>query len=627
MFFTIMLHAQIFKELNLNAGGLSSALDLVEKSTITSLKLTGTIDSRDFRTMRDSMPVLSVIDLEGTTVKAYSGTMGTSGDDIISYAQDRVPGYAFKNPNSSYGKAGLTSVILPSSITLIGENAFAYCQEITSVVMPSSVDSIGFCAFQYCGLMDLGSLPSSLVFIGGSAFMNCTALSNLDIPASVISIGNNCFYGCNGLSSIHIPASVTSIEAPAFPGCTGNVTVDPGNNDYSAIDGVLYNKDNTLLIHCPASKTGSFAIPASVKTIENSAFYNCKDLTEITIPLSVTALRESAFLGCNAWDPINIPASVISVGFFAFNDCTGNISVNNDNPEFSSLEGLLFDKTQSRILYCPQSKTGSYIIPSTVTTIDNYAFYKCSHLSSVTIPSSVTSIKMGAFFDCNQLKSIIVQGNTPVDISSSGGVFFNISKETCTLFIPAASLQNYQEADQWNGFTHIMEGNAFWISDSEITFQSAADTSAAIVVTSNSEWAVSYESDWLTVSPIHGGLGTDTLMIIVTENPDVNIRTSAITISADGILPQTISVTQEGTPTGMAGVKKEDLILYPNPSENIIYLNDSKVLVSIYNSNGTLVIKKLVNDNQIDINELNRGVFTIIIEGRGRIVTRKFVKL
>ena len=125
-------------------------------------------------------------------------------------------------------------------------------------------------------------------------------ITSITIPDSVTDIGEYSFYQCSGLTSVTIPESVVSIRESAFFGCSGitNITVNENNKSYSSENGILYNKDKTMLITCPAGKTGSIKIPDSVKNIGWRAFLGCTGLTSIKIPDSVKSIGWNAFIFC-----------------------------------------------------------------------------------------------------------------------------------------------------------------------------------------------------------------------------------------------------------------------------------------------------------------------------------------
>lgn len=356
--FTSGIFAQfIIKTVNLaTAGTLSYSLTSGEFTTITELTLTGHINAQDFKTMRDAMPWLTVLNISGVTVAAYNGEEGTSlkSND---YPADAIPNYAFFNTNTMQlqGKISLRTVVLPSSSTSIGEYAFHNCSGLTTVTIPNAITSIGYMAF------------------GG-----CTGLTTVAIPSSVTSIGNSAFRGCSGLNTVAIPSSVTSIGESAFAFCGG--------------------------------------------------------LTSITIPSSVTSIGISAFVGCS-----------------------GLISVDSNNRYYSSINGVLYNKAQNKVIQCPISKLGSFTIPSSVTSIGEYAFVYCSGLTSITIPSSVTSIERSAFEGCSGLTSITTSRISPPLLSSPSYVFLNVDKTTCILYVPVGSKSAYQTNLGWKDFRNIIE--------------------------------------------------------------------------------------------------------------------------------------------------------------------------
>ena len=216
----------------------------------------------------------------------------------------------------------LTSVTIPNSVTSIGAYAFSGCSGLTSVTIPNAVTSIGGEAFSGCSGLTSVTIPNSVTSIGGEAFSYCRGLTSVTIGNSVTSIGDNAFGSCSGLTSVTIPNSVTSIGGEAFSYCSSleNINVELGNNNYSSIDGILYNKDQTSLLCCPGAKI-SVTIPNSVTSIGNDAFHGCYGLTSVTIPNSVTSIGNDAFYDCSGLTSVTIPNSVTSIGSYAFGYC------------------------------------------------------------------------------------------------------------------------------------------------------------------------------------------------------------------------------------------------------------------------------------------------------------------
>ena len=329
--------------------------------------------------------------------------------------------------NSAFsGCGGLTSINIPSSVTSIGDSAFAECSSLCNVNISNSITSIGNCAFSGCSGLTSINIPSSVTSIGNYAFLGCSGLISINIPSSVASIGDSAFSGCSSLTSISIPAGVTSIRSTLFFGNEKliEINVDATNPKYISEDGILYNKDKTVLIKYPASKiAGNYTIPNSVTSIGNMAFYGCSNITSISIPSSVTNIGDLAFSRCSILASINIPNSVTSIGSCTFCGCSSLTSVIISDG-VTSISDNAFADCSSLI---------SISIPNSVTSIDDGAFCGCSSLTSISIPSSVTSIGNYAFFGCSGLTSI----NIPSSVTNIGDEAFNRCSSLISISIPA----------------------------------------------------------------------------------------------------------------------------------------------------------------------------------------------
>ena len=296
---------------------------------------------------------------------------------------------------------GITSCLIHEQAKIIADGAFFDCENLTSIEIPSSVTNIGNSAFFDCESLTNIEIPSSVTSIGQQAFRGCSNLTSIEIPSSVMSIGESAFSYCSSLTSIEIPSSVTSIGNCAFYYCSSleNITVDDNNQAYQSVDGVLFNKDQTILVCYPAGKTETaYTIPSSVTSIGIRAFSGCSSLTSIEIPEGVTSIGNLAFTDCSSLTSIEIPEGVTSIGGGAFDNCYSLTSIEIPS-SVTSIGDHMFQ-------YC-RSLT-SIEIPSSVTSIGGYAFSRCSSLASIEIPSSVTSIGDYAFSYCRSLTSITI---------------------------------------------------------------------------------------------------------------------------------------------------------------------------------------------------------------------------
>jgi titin len=337
------------------------------------------------------------------------------------------------------GKAGPFTI--PSSVTKIGPWAFAYCPYLT-IVDASSPPAPARDGIYVCDAPQSLSAPTSgLTCIGDGAFAYCTALVSVAIPDSVISIGTGVFTACTSLTEIEVN--------------TNNVI-------FISVDGVLYRKDMTEIIQCPGGKTGVFTVPDSVTSVGPNVFTSCTSLTAFVVgtgnlnyasvngALYNKALTELIQYPAGRAGAFIVPSTVAMIDADAFAYCAllTAIDVNAANTHYTSVNGVLYDKGIATLVQYPGGKVGTYILPSTVTSIEANAFAYCSLLTAIyvnagnqhyasldgvlydkiistlvqypggrsgaaTIPSSVLVIKDGAFNSCSLLTELYFNGNAP----------------------------------------------------------------------------------------------------------------------------------------------------------------------------------------------------------------------
>ena len=312
-------------------------------------------------------------------------------------------------------KATLVNNVMTISTTLAAEDMSAptwpdeYRNQIHSLVIEDGVTSIGSWAFAHYAYLVSVTMASSVTFIDHYAFYNCGSLSTITIPEGVTTLEHAAFKLCGSLTEIDIPASVTAIKGEMFVDCKQLVAihVHVDNPVYSSDEGILYDKDKTTLIIYPEGKSEtSFEIPATVKKIEGSAFYDSK-LESISIPNSVTVIGVGVFHACKSLTSILIPASVEEIGDGAFAACAKltSIVVDAANKTYASEAGILYSFDRTLLHTHPAGIGGDFTVPSFVITIGNQAFSGNDLLTSVTIPNTVTAISESVFNNCiNKLR-------------------------------------------------------------------------------------------------------------------------------------------------------------------------------------------------------------------------------
>jgi len=348
------------------------------------------------------------------------------------------------------GCEGLQKVIIPNSVTNIDEHAFDQCWKLQTADIPNSVTNIGPYAFFDCPLLQSVSIPETVTNIGEKAFAYCTGLtsitaynttpfdlsSNLDvfqdvntstcqlnIPSGSMSaylgavVWKN-FLTINEFQYLKKTITVTAGELNTVLGADmNNVTALVLSGTIDARDFETINDSLPLLNYLDASaatiidyngdkgtEKGVGIVYYSANTVPKYGFDNNNSIKTIYLPNTTTKLDVASFRGTNVL--LYIPASLSTLGNSAFSYAASKISVDPNSLSFSSQDDVLYNKNKTAILFCGTTKTGNFVIPSTVTTIGANTFQSCSLLTNIDIPNQVDTIAGGAFSGCTSLTTI-----------------------------------------------------------------------------------------------------------------------------------------------------------------------------------------------------------------------------
>lgn len=449
---------------------------------VRNLKLTGTVNARDFAVMKHLMTSLSSLNLKEVQIEklANSDYLDDSGQHYYNSNKDnQIP------PDALSGKKSLLHLILPDSITEIGPYAFRGCENISgSLIIPEGATRIEGEAFSMCKSLNSLSLPSSLLYIEDSAFHNCGFTCELVLPKDLEYIGESAFASCNGLyGNLYLPKGLTHLGAYAFAYASG--------------------------------LSGSITIPEGITAIESSVFSGCSSLNgTLTLPQSLTSIGELAFAYTGLRGELILPKTVHTIGPAAFNSCrfNGRLIL----PEALQTIGDGAFAANSRL-------SGTLVIPEDVVNIGSEAF-EYSGIEAVVFPKNLESIKANAFFECFNINRIVCKGEIPPYVQSRA--FEGISKENFTLEVPESAVAQYQAAPGWNEFRRISAYRNLSVSPASACALNAK-TSRELVLHTDEEWFVESKPDWININPSNGS-GKSVITMEFSQKPPGNARDGEI---------------------------------------------------------------------------------------------------
>jgi len=359
--------------------------------------------------------------------------------------------------NSEYcGTVCIPGTLGGCPVTSLGDHAFLNCVSLTSVTIPASVTGLAVSVFEGCSSLStinvdlkndiFASLDGVLFDKNITTLLRCpeNRTGCYKVPNSVTTIWDSAFFMCISLTSVMIGSRVTRIgESDTFSGCSNltAIDVDKDNIFYSSVDGILFNKNQTKLLTCPLGKTGSYTSPDSVIHIGDLAFMNCSHLTSVTIGSHVFQIGNYAFAGCTSLKCANISNQVCHIGEDVFQECVGLLAINVDsrNSVFSSVNGVLFDKRQTKLIRFPAGKGRSYVVPQGVTCIEDSAFMSCSELKTVVLASTIAHVGELAFSNCSGLSGLFIYADIPVECREKYVSNLGLNREMKVYFIKKGS--------------------------------------------------------------------------------------------------------------------------------------------------------------------------------------------
>ena len=396
----------------------------------------------------------------------------------------------------------IESIKIPDKIRVIKRNTFSHCS-LKKVIFPEELDSIESEAFCQChGLTDISPFPEGTIYIGERAFRMCP-VNEITLPESLKYIGESAFEDCR-IQELYIPKNVVYLGykfvAPNIFSCLSAINVNPENDFYSSIDGVLYDKQMTRLIVCPKMYEGNLTLPETITSIDDFCFYLCNNIESITFPKGLKSIGEYGFYYANVLSSLSLPENLESIGnrCFAYSSIP-SVSIpasisylgkeafkgngfteficDEGNPNYATIDGVLYNRDLSELIAYPNLKpTETFVVPGHVKSICDYAFY-CNwekpsplttisfenglegmgidnfhyfkNLTTVELPASIKTIGRN-FYDCDNIQDVTIYATTP---PSDAGYLPDSNRK---LHVLPECVNLYKNKTPWSGFGRII---------------------------------------------------------------------------------------------------------------------------------------------------------------------------
>ena len=476
--------AKEYVVINSTPGGLKKAITAANKdyTKIKNLKITGEINAKDFYFMRDSMDLLSALNLKEVMIKKSIGYLdGGSGGDI-EYDDCQIPCQAM------YGKKSLNLLVLPDNLTKIGIAAFGECQNLTgSLNIPEGVTEIEVGAFVNCRAMTGSiSFPSTLKYIGrkdnrwwyGGTFSQCGFNSELILPSNLECIKGDAFQGCEGLyGELRLPEKLSVLGDYAFRGCknlSGSLSIPQS----------LHKIPNNAFEYC-GGMNGTLTLHDGITAIGEYAFRGTHFRGEIDLPKNLVVLQNYAFAGCDFSGELKLPSSLKSIGRKVFGNTDG-------------------DGSCWRLM-------GIVEFPEGMQSIGEQAFCNCRSIEGLVFPESMETIQTSAFEGCYGINSIVCKSDMPANVLNNA--FDGVAKDNFTLEVPESAISQYQAAPGWCDFKRIAAHHEL-VCRPSVACALSTEHKQKLVINAEGEWEVASKPDWCEVSPASGNKKTEVTLTI-----------------------------------------------------------------------------------------------------------------
>lgn len=420
------------------AGTLSTLIPAEEKDSITNLTVSGPLNGTDILFIREmagrdqwawrtggNLEQLNMKDatfVAGGDSYAYSATY-TKPDTLSSnmFAEcDMLKTVVLPSTVkvietcAFYRCNGLESVEIPATVTEIQSNAFFLAKGLKSMFIPKGVEKIEDAVF--CGTSSLlafevdpenqffSTADGVLVSKDGSRLLACPGgkTGTYDVPATITAIAPAAFNEC-GLSGINVNEGVTEIGDAAFSNSMYLTSVHLPNS--------LKYIEHDMFVWCDALT--DLVLGNELESIGKRAFVSCWGLKALDLPESLKEIGEAAFSSCKNLESVKIGKNLETLGLDAFVSCKklAGVEISAENPNFKSIDGIIYNGDATKLIKCVEGKTGDIVIPESTTELDIEAFFRCANITAVTMSDNVTTIGSICFDACSSMQSIKLSKN------------------------------------------------------------------------------------------------------------------------------------------------------------------------------------------------------------------------